>query len=243
MVLEILFTVLAILISSLIVNWGYDRYKKTWVESYLPVDYLQTSQANRDPWRWRNPHTKLRIPYNVVDRPGVRDAANVSSLVFRPQFLVADFISPFSGIALISFDLLLIFNSTVSTANLLFAFTIYLCLFCLGLFFLQHGDRVLRIDLYPNRVEIITKFAIFLPRTITCTRHQLLSINGRLQSFWTMEKGQIQPDYKLIIRRSLLGYFQVNQTFRLRCDPTQGAWIVGGLNHWKSLSSEQSPLP
>ncbi|MEB3182317.1 MAG: hypothetical protein VKL59_25265 [Nostocaceae cyanobacterium] len=210
-------------------------YKNIWVKNNSPVDYLQTSQANRDPWRWRKPHSKLRIPYNVVDRPGVTDAHNVSSFVFRPQFRFADFISPFSGIALISFDLLLIFSSTVSAADFLPAFAIYLCLFCLGLFFLQYGDRVLRIDLYPERVEIITKFANFIPRTTTYRRHQLFSINGKLQSFWTMESGQIQPDYKLIIERSLLGYFQVNQTFRLRCDPTQGSWIVGGLDHWKSL--------
>jgi hypothetical protein len=210
-------------------------YEKIWVKGYSPIDYLQTSQANRDPWRWRKPHSKLRIPYDVVDRPGIRNKRGVSSFVFRPEFRFADFISPFAGIALISFDLLLIASSTVSATNFLFAFAIYLCLFCLGLFFLQYGDRVLQIDLYPDRVEIITKFANFLPRTTVYKRCQLLSINGKLQSFWTMERGQIQPDYKLIIKRSLLGRFQVSQTFRLRCDPTQGSWIVGGLDHWKSL--------
>ncbi|HEY9829492.1 MAG TPA: hypothetical protein V6D26_02860 [Stenomitos sp.] len=151
-------------------------------------------------------------------------------------------ISPFSGIALISFDLLLIFSSTVSAADFLLAFAIYLCLLSLGLFFLQYGARVRRIDLYPDRVEIITKLANFLPRTTIYKRSQLLSLKGQLQSFWTMERGQIQPDYKLIIKRPLLGYFQVNQTFRLRCDPTQGSWIVGGLDHWKSLSSKHSQL-
>ncbi len=234
--IKILWIVILTLITFLLLHGCYTIHVKTWVKGYSLIDYLQTSQANIDPWRWRKPHSKLRIPYNLLDRPGIRDAPNVSSFVFRPEFRLADFISPLSGIGLISFDLLLIFNSTVSVANFLFAFAIYLCLFCLGLFFLQYGDRVLRIDLYPDRIEIITKFATFLPRTTIYKRCQLLSINGKLQSFWTMERGQIQPDYKLIIKRPMLGYFQVNQTFRLRCDPTQGSWIVGGLDHWKSLS-------
>jgi hypothetical protein len=236
MALKVVYFVLPILLVSLLLYWGHGVYEKIWVKGYSSSDYLQTSQANSDSWRWRKPHHKLRIPYNAEDRPGIRDEPNVSSFVFRPAFRVADFISPFSGIALISFDLLLIFNSTVSGTNFLLAFAIYLCMFCLGVLFLQYGDRVLRIDLYPDRIKIITKFAIFLPRKTIYKSHQLLSITGKLQSFWTIESGQIQPDYKLIIKRSLLGYFQINQTFRIRCDPTQGSWIVGGLEHWKSLS-------
>lgn len=217
-------------------------YEKIWVKGYLPINYLQSSQANRDPWRWREPHNKLRIPYHVVDGPGIRDTPIVSSFVFRPEFRFADFVSPLSGLTLIGFDLLLIFNATVSAANFLVAFAIYFCLFCLGLFFLQYGDRVQRIDLYPDRVEIVARFANFIPRTTVYDRRQLFKVHGKLQLFWTKEAGQIQPDYKLIITRSLLSSFQVNQTFRLRCDPTQGSWIVGGLNHWKSLSCNHSQL-
>jgi hypothetical protein len=240
MVINILCSVLSVLITFLVIHWLYKEYDKIWVKGYSPIDYLQTSQANRDAWRWRKPHDKLRIPYHAIDRPGVRDTPNVSSFVFRPEFHCADFIYPLLGISLISFDLLLIFKSTVSGANFLFAFAGYLFLLCLGLSFLQYGDRVLRIDLYPDRIEIITKFAIFLSRITLYQRCHILSIKGKLQSFWTMQRGQIQPDYNLIITRSLLGYFQVNQTFRLRCDPTQGSWIIGGLNHWKSLSNQHS---
>ena len=238
MVLKILCIVLSV-ISSLVLYWGYRVYERIWVKGYSPSDYLQTSQANSDPWRWRKPHHKLRIPYPAEDRPGIRDTPNVSSFVFRPAFRVADFISPVSGIALLGLDLLLILHSTVTVANFVLAFAIYLFLLGLGWFFLQYGDRVLRIDLYPDHIEIIAKFAIFLPRKTIYKSHQLLSIHGKLQSFWTMESGQIQPDYKVIIQRSLLGSFQVNQTFRIRCDPTQGSWIVGGLKHWKSLSSNR----
>lgn len=242
MVIKVLYFVLLVLIASFVLYWTHEVYDKVWVKGYLPVDYLQSSQVNRDPWRWREPRSNLRIPYNVADRPGIRDTPNVSSFVFRSEFRFADFLSPLLGLALIGFDLLLIFKSTVSTANFLLAFVIYFCLFYLGWFFLQYGDRVQRIDLYPDRVEIIARFTNFIPRTIIYERRQLLSIYGKLQSFWTMERGQTQPDYKLIIMRPLLSYFQVNQTLRLRCDPTQGAWIVGGLNHWKSLSSRHSQL-
>lgn len=86
MLIKVLCVLLSVLIASLLLYWGYGIYEKIWVKSYLPTDYLQTSQANIEAWRWRKPHSKLRIPYNVVDRPGVRDTPKVSSLVFRPEF-------------------------------------------------------------------------------------------------------------------------------------------------------------
>ncbi|OUC15125.1 MAG: hypothetical protein B0A82_08640 [Alkalinema sp. CACIAM 70d] len=218
----------------LILYWVYRDYQKTWT-SYSRVDYLQTSKENRSPWRWRQPSPKLGIPFNTSNRPGVHDEPNVSSLVFHPIFLLADLLSPLSGMALIGFDLVLILNSQISRNNFFVTFLIYSFLFYLGLYFFRYGDRVLKINLYPERLEIVAKFAVVFTRKAIYKRDEIISINSKIQSFWTLEKGQIQPDYKLIIGRSLGGVFQLNRTFRLRCDPTQGSWTIGGLNYWKSL--------
>ncbi|MBD2330151.1 hypothetical protein [Alkalinema sp. FACHB-956] len=233
MVLNLL-AVFVVLLTILIFYWAYQAYQKTWM-SYTPVDYLQTSKENRSPWRWRQPSPKLGIPFNTSHRPGVHDEPNVSSLVFHPIFLSADVLSPLSGMALIGFDLVLILNSQISGNNFIFAFLIYSFLFYLGLYFFRYGDRVLKINLYPDRLEIVAKFAIVFTRKAIYKRDEIISINSKIQSFWTLGKGQTQPDYKLIIGRSLGGVFQLDRTFRLRCDPTQGSWTIGGLKHWKSL--------
>lgn len=225
-----------------LMNWAHGVYEKVGVKSYSSVDYLKSSQVNKDLWRWREPDRKLCIPYNVGDCSGIRDTPNVSSFVFRSKLHCGDLASALSGFFLISFSLLLIVSSILSAANSLPAFAIGFGLFYLGWFFLQYGNRVRRIDLYPDYVEIIARFANFIPQATIYRHSQLLNIHGKTQAFWTMESGQIQPDYKLIIARPLLGYFQMHQTFRLHCNPTQGAWIVGGLNHWKSLSSRHSQL-
>lgn len=231
-----LVSILVVLFVLFVFYLRYSLHEDLWVKGHAPVDYLQTSQPSSDPWRWRKPSNKLGIPYHSETRPGIQDAPHVSSLVFRPAFLVADITSLLAGIALISFDLLLIFNATVSIAKLLLILPVYLILFCLGLCCLQYGDRVLRIDLYPDYIKITSKFANFFPRTNIYTSRQLLGINSKLQSVWMMENGQIQPDYKIILKRSPFGYFPMNHTFRLHCDPTQGSWIVGGLMHWKSIA-------
>ncbi len=228
----------AVLIATLIVHWGHHLYDRVWVKGYPPINYLDNSQPNRDRWRWRKPHSTLHIPYQIADRPGIWDSSHVSSFGFRPQFRFADILSPIAGLLLIGCDILLIINSTVTAANFLTAFALFLGLFCLGFFFLQYGDRVQQINLYPDRIEIIAKFAIFIPRTTTYHHQQILNIRGKLQSFWTKEAIQTQPDYNLIIIRPHLSYFQRSHTFHLRCNPSQGAWIVGGLTHWKSLSSQ-----
>jgi hypothetical protein len=71
------------------------------------------------------------------------------------------------------------------------------------LFFLQYGDRVLRIDLYPDRVEIITKFANFLPRTTIYKRRRQTPVvldNGKRTN-----PTRLQTHHQAIAARVLSG--------------------------------------
>jgi hypothetical protein len=234
MVGDVLFILLFAVIACALCFGRQGAYTNIWVKGYPPVDYLETSHPSGEPWRWRKPYRQMPIPYNSKSSVGIRDTPKASSFRLRSELRVMAFVYPFSGIALIGFTLLLILHSSISV--FLFALPIYLCLFGLGWICLQYGDRAIRIDLYPDRVEILGQFANFLTRTTVYQRYEILAVHGKLQSFWTMEKGQIQPDYKVIIQRLLLGRFPVNRTFRLRCDPSQGTWIVGGLKYWQSIN-------
>ncbi len=243
--IKVLFIGVLIAITYLIISLQHKMYVQTWVKDHPPIDnYLKTSQANIDPWRWRKPNLKSNIPFNYKhpDSPGIKDSPQVSSFVFRPGYLTLDFLSPASGLVLMGFTLLLMFRvvsifvtEPIPLAHFLGSLCLCLGIFAMGVCLLRYGDRVLRIDLYPDRVEFITMFVALIPRTVTYKREQLVSARGDRQSFWAMERGQTQPDYNLIITRTLSGSWWINETFHLRCDPTQGSWIVGGLNHWKSL--------
>ncbi len=207
---------------------------------YPSVSYLKSSRGNPDPWRWRQPNSHLGISYDVDSRLSVRNTASVSHLMFQPVFRFADF----SAFLLGSFQLLLTLSllsaafrtGTITANNFLMAVIVYTFMFSLGLLFLRIGERVLRIDLYPDRLQIVTRFAFFFYRKTTYQRDQILEISGKTQKWWAMEGGQINPDYKITIRRSILESLQISKTFCLVCNPMQGSWIVGGLNHWKSLS-------
>ncbi len=234
---------LAILIGFLVLRMAAGA-DVAWKRNFPPVNYLKNSQAHTDPWRWRRPRSQLSIPYDADSRLGVHNAPEVSSFIFRQEFRFADFTAHLFGALLIGFDLVgLVSPSQQDTSaefSFLFVLIRYLLPLSLGLFLLQVGDRAHRIDLYPDRLGIVTQYAFCLQRTTFYQRDQLVQVTGKCQSFLSMERGQTQPDYKIILGGLWFGTLQMNKTFKLRCNPTQGSWIVGGLNHWRSLPIRQA---
>lgn len=212
---------------------------KGWVKGHPPIHYLQASQANRDPWRWRLPHPKkTQIPYESSRPLGIKDAPDVSHFLFPTEFplefrgLTYSFMYLW-GVILMGLGFLILVRTTGAD----FGGRLLLCLFLCscGLLLLQVGP-VVQIDLYPHRIEIVTQSAFAWRRTTVYKREQILRISGSVQSPWSQIRGQFYPDYKLTIVRSRPHAFPVSQTFSLVCNPTTGSWVVEGLNHWKSLS-------
>lgn len=212
---------------------------QSWVKGNPPVDYLQASQANRDPWRWRQPHPrKTQIPYESSRPLGIKDAPDVSHFLFPTAFPLESRGLSYSfmhlwGVLLMGFGVLILLSPTGDDLGGRLLFCLFLC--SCGLLLLQVGP-VVQIDLYPHRIEIVTQSAFAWRRTTVYKREQILRISGRVQSPWAKIKGQFYPDYKLTIVRSLTQSIPGSQTYSLVCNPTTGSWVVGGLNHWKSLS-------
>jgi hypothetical protein len=210
-----------------------------WVKAHPAIRYLQASQANRDPWRWRKPDPKTtQILYESSLSLGIKDFDGVSRFLFPVEFplefraLTYAFLY-LQGLLLVSIGFSFLLKATGSN----FGGRLFLCLILCscGLWILRIGP-VIQIDLYPQHLEIVTLSAFFWRLTTVYQRKQILRISGRAQSSWSKIKGQIHPDYKLTLMRSLIPAIPMSQTFSLVCNPTTGSWVVGGLNHWKSLS-------
>jgi hypothetical protein len=221
------------------VFWLEKSTHDDWVKDHPPVRYLQASQANRDPWRWRLPHPKkTQIPYQSSLPLGIKDAPEVSHFLFPKQVPLEFRNVTYSflyliGISLMGLGGVILLRTTGSD----FGSRLLLSLVVGGSgFLILRSGPVVQIDLYPHRLAIVTQSAFVWRRTTFYERQQISTIRGRVQSPWLVAKGQLYPDYKITIARSLSNPIRVHQTFSLVCNPTTGSWVVGGLNHWKSLS-------
>lgn len=220
------------------VFWLQQSMHDDWVKDHPPVHYLQASQANRDPWRWRLPHPKkTQIPYESSRSLGIQDAPDVSHFLFPKEFSLEFRSLTYSFLYLIGVSLMGIGGRILlGTAWSDFGSRLFLSLVLGGCgFLILRSGPVVQIDLYPHRIAIVTQSAFVWRRTTFYRRQQSLTIRGRVQSSWLMAKGQLYPDYKITISRLRFNTIRVHQTFSLVCNPTTGSWVVGGLNHWKSL--------
>lgn len=237
-VIGFVFFVMLCVLSVMILNLGKSIYDQQ-ANFYQPIDYLENSQENIDPWRWRKPNIKLRIPYDGKSHLGIKNAVGVSSFIFPEEIRISHFIAHLAGVFLIGNTIFMFLHSCqTETITEILSFDrllVYLLLLSLGWLCLQSSNLVLQIDLYPNCIGIVIKYALFWRRTIIYKRDHSLTVTGKLQSFWTMENGQFLPDYKITIGHSLLGYFHVTTTFNLHCTQTTGSWVVGALKHWNSI--------
>jgi hypothetical protein len=232
--------VMAIALASILILILRYRLHNFIVESDQPIPYLKSSTANTEPWRWRKPNLAVKIRYQTEGRLTIQDAPDVSRFTFPQRISAAEVTLHFFGLVAMGFALLVLWGALRqgSITHFLSFWVRFLFCFGLGLMLLQAGDRVLYIDLHPNSLKIVTLHSFALRRKIihSYQRHQLLGVRGKVQSFWTMDSTQGPPDYKITLRRRLCDRVPVQQTFSLTCNQTQGSWIVGGLNHWKSLS-------
>jgi len=199
LLLCIVLSLVLILICLLLVKLG-NWVDKSWTQSCPPVNYLKSSQAKREPWRWRQPDRQLNIPYETNRELGIQNSPHASSLIFRKEFRLADFTAHLLGTFIIGLDLLALCNSLkpgaiVEEVNFLFILIRYILPLSLGWFLLQLGNRVLQLDLSIDRLSIVTHYAFYLRRTRVYPRDQFLQVKGKIQPFLMMERGQLQPDY------------------------------------------------
>ena len=212
------------------------KNQKNWfsfVQSHPHVEYRRTE--NLDAWRWSDP------PEGVLLRK--EDSSGCSRLKLPDIRINFNEGGTFVGCCLILFAiglwcyfLFIILSSgkfnvdmfsaigAVSVAPLFIAFIGY-CAFYLD-------SRAVAIELERDRVIIVIRYGVILFRRFTYRRNRIRSFSGKIQSSWTMERDQEVPRYHLSVKR---GFF--SKTFVTDCDPSQGNWIVAGLENWRMLDA------
>jgi hypothetical protein len=228
-----LFIGVSLTISYLLVAWSADRANQ---KANQPIAYVEYSTSNTEPWRWRQPndHLRRKEPTNRHLQLSIADGVESSSLTVPQRSDLADGIVHILGYFLFgigAFTSLSFLFQNIGSALICFIFC-----FGLGWICLEMGNRVVQIDLYRDRMTVITRHPLLKQRSYTYVRHPQLRITGKVQSMFKMSRGQIYPDYLLTVVQPRFSLFGNHETFHLACGITQGGWIVAGLQHWQSLS-------
>lgn len=218
------------------------------VTTYKAIDYQEYSTDNVEPWRWRKPNETLGILFHDDVCLELKDNETVSSLFLPQRFNLGEWMVHllgymFAGTAIVTL-LGSLFQGGDSFWWQILGFVLFFGIACLCL---NIGDQVVKIDLYPDHMEVITKYALFLYRKNCYKPSKRLQFKGKHQSFLGVDRTQENPDYKITIIRPFLGIFKSQRTFFLACNKTQGSWITSGLQHWSQtallLKLERQDLP
>lgn len=207
------------------------------IEAHPPVDYLEASKPNEAPWRWRLPQRKVDL--KVFDDE-TSSRIEVPHEVFWWEKLVQVGGYLMLGVTIVAPGSMLarqLSGFNVDGAALFMALVLTPMLFApIGWVMLKMGSRVKEITLTQDELRITRSFALFFQPTLRLSRSALVRISGSIQSSMEMIEDQEMPEYKIHISR---GWLRPSTKLYLRCSPTQGSWIAGGLQAWVEQSQPQ----
>ena len=79
----------------------------------------------------------------------------------------------------------------------------------------------------------VLRYAFYLTRNVTMKIGSVRKFSGKVQSVVAQERDQPTPFFYVYARRRLL-----SRDFITDCDPSQGAWVVGGLEDWRATAGQ-----
>ncbi len=207
-------------------------------KNFPPADYLTTSDAVADLWRWRQPHEQLQLQLVEDDRE--------SAIDFPPHFNSSDYILAvvcflaFAGVVL--FTLMGLYFWFIAEASEAYRGTGSFFLAGIGAFFGVFGltvrQRALRLVRTPSELIVEYSYGVWIRRKARYPQNAKMIIKVKEQRISDYEMGQDAPFYTLTIRRvRLLSYFPT--TFYISANPSQISWVQGGLSDYFSPNKEQ----
>lgn len=200
-------------------------------KQYPPLDYNTHSEANIDTWRWRKPEDGLGLELEDRDQVSILRLPP-AKLRFPEQLLVG-----LGYVVIVLFFLMLVEVGWTGQLDWVGAILASLLILPLVWAMLRIGTHVTCIELHRDEVHFILRYAQVFPQYGLLRRKRVkrakdVDFDGQLQGIFSMTTDQEMPDYELfIIRKAFLG--KSKQCLWLRCNPSQGAWIVSGLQTWK----------
>jgi hypothetical protein len=199
-------------------HWRY------FVRQHPPVEYRPTANAER--WRWSDPPTEITLRkddaagHSRLLLPDIRSGNNVVGSTIGYALALG-------GVALLIYVFFLAPPTDQSGGG---RFFVSVFIIVSGRLLLDLDSRLVAIDLQPDCVIFVVRYGIFLFHRIEVRRDTVASFSGKVQNALAMERYQRNPHYYLFVQRRLS-----SKRFITLCDPSQGSWLIGGLENWRAI--------
>jgi len=214
-----------------LVLWIWQRIQdwRSFVREHPPLQY---APANRvEAWRWATPPPEVALhkldtaEFSRLTLPDARSTAQVVALVAGCALMLLG--------AYMAFDALVL---SPDRRNPFDALVLPALVLLFGGAMLDYDSRLVAIDLRQDRAVFVLRYGVFLTRNITMKPGRVRRFSGKVQSVLTQDRDQRRPFFFVRALRLLLA-----REFVTICDPSQGTWVVGGLEHWRTTARlEQS---
>ena len=178
-----------------------------------------------DAWRWSPPPPGLALrreergPVSRIHLPEGSRTANVVGSVLGYLMALGGFLLVF-GVMFLPGD------ESLACGR----FGLGLALLVGGRGLLELDSRLVAIDLEQDRAVFVVRYGICLFHHLKIRRRAWISVSGKVQSFLASQDVDCPPAYILILHRWVFP-----KHYLTCCDPAQGSWLVGGLEHWKAF--------
>ncbi|MGA1603098.1 MAG: hypothetical protein ACO4CG_12520 [Prochlorothrix sp.] len=208
-------------------------------ESPVLLDYGANSSPNTDQWRWRRPDRSVDMG-DWNDR-GLQllDTATGSHLRFPKRLVLAELLIQLLGYGVLGLILFLGLGLGLGVlrdpTTWLETGAIFALFGAIGVWCVRCSHQVTRIDLYPDRADLVVKYGFWFQRKYRLQPHPRLKFNALKQTWRTRDLRRNRPCCEILVEQSFLPVISLNRKFSLACGPAQGSWIVGGLNYWNTV--------
>lgn len=209
-------------LTTILYLWDRIRDFRSFVHKHPPSQYAQGDRVGA--WRWADPPPGVElqildtVDFSRVILPDARNTGQMVALVAACGLLLL-------GIGM-TIDVLVLSSDRGHIVDKLFLPALVLLF---GGALLDYDCRLIAIDLREDRVVFVLRYGVYLTRNITMKVGRVRSFTGKVQSVLTVERDQPTPHFYLHARRFLLA-----REFVTDCNPSQGTWVVGGLEHWRA---------
>lgn len=226
------------LVFLLFLYWVYTLWRnhRRAEKEYREIVYQADDKGRSADWRWVSPPVEVGLQVEQTDtasaiflRP-VRSGIEVIFSIFGLVFAAITLYSLATALAHLGDPTSLSPGMLLVGLGIMAGFS-YL-LFCVD-------APVTAITRTEDRLVLEVRRAAILHSKVVYRKKQAMRLvfTGKIQGVLSMNIDQLDrlPDYYLMVKRRCYP----SRRFLLRCTPSQGSWLVGGLNQWCGVKGEK----
>jgi hypothetical protein len=206
----------------------FKRARRNWrqfIAEHPPIPYTASDVA--EPWRWSDPPPTIDLVKEDTSDTSLLRLKNI-----RNNMNVVGTILSFLLFAFALFMFVYVFILHPEPGIQVFRIIVTGLLVYGGWSVLYLDSRLVAIELSPKKAIFVVRYGVILFRRFTY-RLGGVSFSGKTQSDLSMARNQKCPNYYVYVNR-----WWWTKRYVTDCDPSQGSWLVAGLDYWKCHTSD-----